>query len=141
VVDERRVRRLLARIEEQVALLQHEAEDPAGVRGDFYRLAALKYVFVTAIESCIDVAHHLIASDHLGTAESNSDAMRMLATEGVLPPELGKRLAEAVGFRNLLVHQYADVDDDRVVGYLFRVSDLSDFVDAIAAYVERSSGV
>lgn len=57
MVDERRVRRLLQRISEDLSYLSARAsEDPKLLAGDPDRLLALKYVFVTTIEGCLNVA-------------------------------------------------------------------------------------
>jgi uncharacterized protein (TIGR00369 family) len=64
VVDERRLRRLLQRIADDLAwLAERRAGDRATLRADADRLAALKYRFVTAIGGCINVAQHLCASE------------------------------------------------------------------------------
>lgn len=68
----------------------------------------------------------------LGTATHNADAMRLLGRHGVSEPDLAESLARAVGFRNILVHGYADVDDDLVVAELDRLADLAAFVRAVA---------
>lgn len=41
---------------------------------------------------------------------------------------LANGVAEVVGFRNILVHGYVEVDDERVVANLERLDDLQDFV-------------
>lgn len=45
--------------------------------------------------------------------------------------ELATVLAGAVGFRNVLVHDYAEVDDRRVVAHLQFLPDLRAFVAAM----------
>jgi len=40
-------------------------------------------------------------------------------------------------FWNLLVHEYAQIDDDRVAGYLDRLGDLEAFVASVAGWIER----
>ena len=102
---------------------------------DSVRLAAIKYGFVTAIEGCTRVAQHIGASEGWRAPDSNADALAVLAEHGVIAAELGMDLARAVGFRNLLVHLYADVDDDRVVSMLDRVGDLEDFVSAVSSWI------
>ena len=42
-------------------------------------------------------------------------------------------MVAAVGFRNVLVHEYVDVDDGVVVDRLADLSDLRDFAAAAAA--------
>jgi uncharacterized protein YutE (UPF0331/DUF86 family) len=43
-------------------------------------------------------------------------------------------VARAVGFRNVLVHDYIDVDDGRVRDNLQRLADLDVFVSQVAAW-------
>jgi len=136
VIDERRLRRLLQRIADDLAWLAgRRAGDRASLRADPDRLAALKYRFVTAIEGCINVAQHLCASEGWGPPASNADAMHVLARQGVITAELAEVLARTVGFRNVLVHGYAEVDDDLVVAQLDRVDRLEGFVAAVARWI------
>lgn len=136
VVDERRVRRLLQRVGEDLAFLRQRASmEPVALRADADRLAAVKYVFVTAIEGCLNVAQHLCASEGWGPPESNADALRLLGRHGVLTEPQAEDMARAVGFRNVLVHGYAAVDDDLVLAFLGRLGVLDDFVAAAAAFV------
>ncbi len=138
MVDERRVRRLLQRVSDDLTYLRSRAAaDRKLIRDDPDRLAALKYVFVTAIEGCLDVAQHLCASEGWGPPTTNADALRLLGRHGVLANELAESLARAVGFRNLLVHGYADVDDDRVVDQLDRIGDLERFVADVSDWSSR----
>ncbi len=139
MVDSRRVRRLLQRISEDVSYLDtRAADDRVALAADFDRLAAVKYVFVTAIEGCLDVAQHLCSSEGWGPPESNADALRLLGFHGVLDVDLTETMARAVGFRNVLVHGYTDVDDRLVVGYLDRVGDLEEFVRLVASWLTAS---
>jgi len=136
VVDERRVRRLLQRVGTDLAYLTERARgDRAALRADLERLAALKYHFVTAIEGCLNVAQHLCASEGWGPPASNADAMRILGRHGVLSPDLAESMARAVGFRNVLVHGYIEVDDDRVVAQLDRVAELEAFSRTVAEWM------
>ena len=47
--------------------------------------------------------------------ETNAAVFRQLAAAGVVDDELGRRMAEAAGFRNILAHQYGSEIDDRDV--------------------------
>lgn len=95
------------------------------------RLDATKYTLVTAIGGCIRVAQHIAASQGWEPPSTNADAFRVLADHGVVDSELAARLARAAGFRNLLIHQYADIDDKRVVGDLDSLDDLDGFVRSV----------
>ncbi len=70
-------------------------------------------------------------------AESNADAVRRLGSQGVLDMSTAESVATAVGFRNILVHEYAEVDNQRVVNNLDRLSDLEAFVSSVAAWLSE----
>jgi uncharacterized protein YutE (UPF0331/DUF86 family) len=94
-------------------------------------LPGVKYTFVTAIEACVDVAQHLCSSEGWGPPADNADALRQLARHEVLSVELSDQLTRAVGFRNVLVHEYVTVDDTIVVRRLEDLTELDRFVSAV----------
>jgi len=129
MVDSVRLTRLLARMTDTVSELRAMIEDERSRQW----LLAVKYLFVVAIEASTDVAQHVCASEGWGPPRTNADAMRVLGRHGAIDESLGDQLARAVGFRNVLVHQYAEVDDDRVIAMLDRLGDLDAFAAAIAS--------
>ncbi len=135
MVDEVRVLRLLRSISDDLAVLRTEASADADRRADPLWLRGVKYTFVTAIEAGVDVAQHVCASEGWGPPRDNGDAIRLLGAHGVLSADLADRLRRAVGFRNVLVHDYVEVDDGIVVEQLANLADLDDFVAVVAAWV------
>lgn len=134
MVDRERLLGLLARVTARLAILdEYAGADRAGLLADRVRMGDLKYTFQTAIEGCIDAAQHVVADRGLGVPPSNGAAFRSLADAAVLDADLAGRLAGAVGFRNVLVHGYAEVDDRLVVGNLDRLGDLRAFVRGMTA--------
>ncbi len=105
---------------------------------DEARLSGTKYRFVTAIEAVLDISHHLVASQLWGPAEGSAAAVRLLARHAVIDEDLARRLAAATGFGNLLVHGYADIDDDRVLANLDHLGDLHDVIEQVRARVVRT---
>lgn len=47
---------------------------------------------------------------------------------------VAESVARAAGFRNVLVHQYAEVDDARVVSNLALLSDLETYVTQLSGW-------
>ncbi len=141
MVDERRLVRLLQRVASELAYLQARAgEDRAALQADAERLSGLKYRFVTTIEGVVNAAQHLCASEGWGPPKDNGDAVRLVGTHGVVDEQLARRLVGAVGFRNLLVHQYAEIDDARTVGFLDRIGDIEDFVGHVSTWLDEHAG-
>jgi uncharacterized protein YutE (UPF0331/DUF86 family) len=135
VIDEDRVLRLLRSIADDTAVLRQETEASEDRRRDPIWLRGIKYTFVTAIEACVDVAQHICATEGWGPPADNGDAIRLLGKHGVLTTELATSMRKAVGFRNVLVHDYIEVNDEIVVARLKGLSDLDEFVRQVAAYV------
>ena len=135
MVDEVRVLRLLRSVGDDLSVLRGEASADDARRADPLWLRGIKYTFVTAVEACVDVAQHLCASEGWGPPRDNADALRVLGRHLVLAPVLAERLSRAVGFRNVLVHEYVTVDDDIVLARLRDLSDLDDFVADVAGWV------
>ena len=63
-----------------------------------------------AMECVIDLGNHYIADAGLQTPETNQDTFTRLESAAVIPPDLAGRLRSWAGFRNVLVHQYVDID-------------------------------
>lgn len=141
MVDEERVTRLLSRITGDLDFLEGFRSRTVGeLLADREALAAVKYGFIVAIEGCTRVAHHLAVSEAWGAPDTNAGALRLLGdavdTDGHLDVAA---LVAAAGFRNLLVHQYADIDDGRVVESLAHLEDLRSFVSAVATWIDEQA--
>lgn len=68
-----------------------------------------------AIQACIDLAAHACADDALGAPATAAEAFALLARHGRVDETLARRLTGAAGLRNLIVHQYADIELERVL--------------------------
>ncbi len=63
-----------------------------------------------ACECVLDTVHHLISDLGFRQPTSYKDAIDVLREEEVLDPDLAERLKGWMGFRNVLVHFYLDLD-------------------------------
>lgn len=63
-----------------------------------------------AIQLCVDIAAILISEKRLKTANTMAGCFKSLKNGGILSGPLTERLQKAVGFRNISVHEYADID-------------------------------
>lgn len=140
MVDETRVLRLLRAVTDDVTVLRTEAGAAPDRRADPLWLRGVKYTFVTAIEACVDVAQHLCASEGWGPPSDNGDAIALLGRHDVLGPTLAEAMRRAVGFRNVLVHEYVTVSDAIVLARLDDPTDLERFAAEVAAFVTGSAG-
>lgn len=61
----------------------------------------------------------------------------VLAEEGIIDEELAQRMKGMVNFRNILVHEYLEIDDEIVHRNLTQnLSDFDRFAQSIIGYLE-----
>lgn len=136
MVDVERLRALLDRLRDTEHDLDRLRRTDA-VREDPDRLNSVKYLFVLAAEVAIDAGQHVIASEGLAVPATFAGVFEELQQGGWLSDELAASMSAMARFRNLLVHGYADVDDDRVMEILHtRLGDLAEFRRQISARVD-----
>ena len=85
-----------------------------------------------AIQSVIDIGNHVVADLDLGTPADYKEIFALLATRRILSKPLARKLAAMAGMRNVLVHEYMNVDLGLVYQTLTRdLGDLERFVGAV----------
>ncbi|MDP7702408.1 DUF86 domain-containing protein [Mycobacterium sp. TY815] len=133
MVDDVRIFRLLRAITDDLDVLRQEANAGEERRADPMWLRGVKYTFITSIEACIDIAQHICAAQGWGPPADNGDAMKVLGRHGMLTADVSDSMRKAVGFRNVLVHEYVKVSDEVVVSRLGDLRDLEQFVTQVTA--------
>jgi uncharacterized protein YutE (UPF0331/DUF86 family) len=89
-----------------------------------------------AVEACLDIGQHIIAQEGFRTPEDNKDVFQVLAERDLIPGDLLPNLVHMAKFRNLIVHDYARIDNGVVYGILKRrLGDFDAFAQAIVSYV------
>ncbi|NRD81007.1 DUF86 domain-containing protein [Bacillus sp. BRMEA1] len=63
-----------------------------------------------ACEACIDLSMHIVAEKKLGLPQNSRDAFSLLEEEGILPSSLSQKMKAMVGFRNIAVHDYQEIN-------------------------------
>jgi uncharacterized protein YutE (UPF0331/DUF86 family) len=71
-----------------------------------------------AVETCADIAEHLISDEGLRAPVSVADAFTVIRDAGIVSESLHGALVRMAKFRNVVVHQYDEVDAQIVIGIL-----------------------
>jgi uncharacterized protein YutE (UPF0331/DUF86 family) len=80
-----------------------------------------------AVQVSVDLASHAIASLDLPAPASMGECFELLRQLGLIPDDLASRLKKAVGFRNIAVHSYQEINWKVV--YCIITTKLEDFVE------------
>lgn len=101
---------------------------------------AVERMFMNLIQACIDLAQHIRATEGLSPSGTAKQEIEALGNAGILSEDTQRELADAVGFRNVLAHEYGSVDHHVVYGILR--DDLPWFEELakeIARWIQRHS--
>lgn len=107
---------------------------PAELARDIREERFVEHTLQIAIQATLDVASHIVSDARLGEPRRNTELFSLLARDGWLDDDLAALMRRMVGFRNIVVHGYGDVDVAIVRDIVeHRLDDLLAFVAAIRA--------
>ena len=107
---------------------------PDQIDHDLREQRFIEHTLQLAIQAALDVASHIVSDERLGEPATNQDLFLLLARHGWTPAEQVATLRAMAGFRNILVHGYADVDRRIVQDVVaHRLDDLLRFAEGIRA--------
>ncbi len=89
-----------------LARVREELQDDLARLEDFTIQDAIVLNLLRACEASIDLAMHHVAEARLGIPQSSRDAFELLLQAGKLSPECASAMKKMVGFRNIAVHSY-----------------------------------
>lgn len=101
---------------------------------DIHERLSMRYLVIQLVEAASSICVRILYDVFNERAEGFPDCFARLGARGVIPEDLAEKLASAARLRNLLVHRYWDILDERVYQSVER--GLRDFQDFIS-YVRR----
>ncbi|MFH1315936.1 MAG: DUF86 domain-containing protein [Candidatus Woesearchaeota archaeon] len=129
--------RIKEKIDEINALINELDEIiPANVKGyknDNKTKAACERYFERVVEAVIDLAFLTIKDNKYKIPEEDKQAFDTLVEMNVISKDLGERLKEAKGMRNILAHEYGKVDDELIFESITKEikNDVNEFLNSV----------
>jgi len=106
---------------------------------DFKTSGAAERYLQVAIECIIDIGNEIISSLQLQRPERYRDIPYILAKAKIIPITFTETIASMIGFRNLLVHDYASINLNLVYEFLqTKLPDFENFTKHIAKWLEKA---
>lgn len=88
-----------------------------------------------AVQLCVDAGAHIVSTLGIPPPDTMGQAFDELARAGVIGQELAKSMKQAVGFRNVAVHNYRELDWETVHAIASRhLGDFAAFARAVVDY-------
>ena len=102
---------------------------------DIDRQESILFNIQTAVQNCIDIAAHIISEEGLGVPGSTTEMLYTLEKNGYLDNDLTQKMVKAVGFRNLIVHEYGKIELEQV--YEIAQNDINDLNEYLKAIIKK----
>lgn len=91
-----------------------------------------------AVQISVDVGAHLIAGMEVPPPDTMGQTFDLLAQAGVVSSELAGSLKKAVGFRNIAVHNYENINWEIVHSIVkYHLKDFSEFAKVVAVKMQK----
>ena len=122
---------------ERIAVKTPSSADQLARDPDLQDIIALN--LQRAVQLCVDLAAHLIADTEARPPSTMSKNFEILKQLKIISPALAERMMKAVGFRNIAVHSYQEIDRS-IVFQICRhhIGDFKQFAEAVAHRLDRS---
>jgi uncharacterized protein YutE (UPF0331/DUF86 family) len=137
VVDKGLLLRKLAELEEY----HRQIKEYAGIKleqysQDWKTQRIVERTLQMMIETCVDVAGHIISDQRYRIPTSYGDTFRVLHENNIVGKTLFDKLEKMAKFRNLIVHHYEHIDPEIVLGILKKdLDDFLEFKDSIIGFL------
>ena len=127
----------LSRMREYLGYLEALRDAPLETfMTDFKARGAAERYLHLAIEAVIDIGNEIISALQLRRPERYGEIPHVLAEAGIIPRDFADDVAKMIGFRNLLVHDYASIDRVMEHGFLrTRIPDFKKYMNYIANWL------
>jgi uncharacterized protein YutE (UPF0331/DUF86 family) len=131
---ERRLDRLNECLQKLEPLREREPEE---FETDAYLRDVVERNLEVAAQCCLDISNRIISLENAPKPRDYYESLLRLGEINVLPLEFARQLAPLGGFRNILVHEYLDLDWKYVLDNLHRLDDLTAFANYVRAWMGR----
>ena len=84
----------------------------------------------------MDIAVHIVGEEGFGIPGSTNELFYLLEENGYLPQKIAEKMARAVGFRNLMVHEYAKIGIAQI--YIITCEYIGNLNDYLAAIFQKT---
>jgi uncharacterized protein YutE (UPF0331/DUF86 family) len=107
-------------------------------RADWKTQRVVERTLQMMIETCVDIANHIVSDSGMRPPTSYVDTFRVLSENKIIGEDLSGVMEKMAKFRNVVVHQYERVDAEIAILILKKhLIDFDRFRDAVIQYLKQ----
>lgn len=137
MTDTELIRRKLTELESNIVTLEDlRSYSLQELQNNRAKAWSVEHGLQITVQAVIDIGNHILAAIGESGIEDYVDVIDKLGTRNVIPTEFAQTIRGMAGFRNILVHEYASVDIEKVYHILqHRLDDFRGFARYIDKYL------
>lgn len=110
---------------------------PQTYKSDWKTRRIIERTLQIMIETCVDIANHIVSDTGMRAPTGYADTFKVLFENNMIDSELFAIMERMAKFRNVVVHQYEEVDSEIVIVILNKhLGDFDRFKVAVLAYLK-----
>ena len=98
-------------IERCINRINEEYENNPENLEDYRKMDAIVLNLQRACEMATDVAMYIVSTRKLGIPQTKKEAFEKLNEKGLISNDMCAKMKGMVGFRNIAIHEYKEIDD------------------------------
>lgn len=139
MIDSDLVRRKLARVNMYLDKLKPIADTTFDEYiSDFYKKTSTERLIQIIVECASDINSHVVLESGQRPPEDYTSSFIRAAEVGLINHELASKLKGSGGMRNIIVHEYMDIDDRKVYEILpIAISDYKEYIRQVDDFLNK----
>lgn len=139
MIDTDLVRRKLARLNMYLDKLKPIADHTYDEYiSDFYMKTSAERLIQLVVECASDINSHVVLESGQRPPEDYTSSFIRAAEVGLINHELANKLKGSGGMRNIIVHEYLDIDDRKIYEILpIAISDYKEYIRQVDNFLDR----
>jgi len=139
MIDVDLIRRKLSRLnmylEKLKPISQKSLEE---YKSDFYFKFSAERLIQLIVDAASDINNHVVVETEHKPPEDYSISFVKASEVGLISRELAERLKGSAGMRNILVHEYMEIDDEKVYNALaLAIKEYKEYVKQVDEFIDR----
>ena len=105
-------------VENCLSRINEEYENNANNLNDYTKQDSIVLNLQRACEACLDMAMYIVSTRRLGVPQVKREAFELLYRNNLIDKEMYINMKNMVGFRNIAIHDYKNIDDEVLIDIL-----------------------
>ena len=136
-IDTNMVNSRISKLKEYIKILNDLKKKDENEFINNYKLYGLAERYLQlSIETVLDIGNHIISRLEFSKPETYQEIIITLGKESILPMNFAEKISKMAGFKNILIHNYLEIDRSLVYNYLQEnIQDFNEFIKYILKFL------